>query len=65
MRKKIAAGNWKMNTTLDEGLKLASEVVHLAKDESLSETTIIIAVLCRAVPCCAAVLCCCDVCCGV
>ena len=44
MRKKIAAGNWKMNTTLDEGLKLASEVVHMAKDESLSETTIIMSV---------------------
>jgi triosephosphate isomerase (TIM) len=44
MRKKIAAGNWKMNTTLDEGLKLASEVVHMAKDESLSDTTIIISV---------------------
>ena len=44
MRKKIAAGNWKMNTTLDEGLKLASKVVHMAKDESLSETTIILSV---------------------
>jgi len=44
MRKKIAAGNWKMNTTLNEGLKLASEVVHMAKDESLSETTIIMSV---------------------
>lgn len=27
MRKKIVAGNWKMNTTLDEGRKLAQEIV--------------------------------------
>lgn len=26
MRKNIVAGNWKMNTTLDEGIKLANEV---------------------------------------
>ena len=26
MRKNIVAGNWKMNTTLPEGLKLADEV---------------------------------------
>ena len=44
MRKKITAGNWKMNTTPDEGLKLASQVVHLAQDESISDTTIIMSV---------------------
>ena len=26
MRKNIVAGNWKMNTTLEEGVKLAKEV---------------------------------------
>ncbi|MDE7145107.1 MAG: triose-phosphate isomerase, partial [Duncaniella sp.] len=26
MRKNIVAGNWKMNTTLPEGVKLAEEV---------------------------------------
>ena len=26
MRKKIVAGNWKMNTTLQEGLQLAEDV---------------------------------------
>lgn len=34
MRKKIVAGNWKMNKTLDEGLKLASEIVNMVEDES-------------------------------
>jgi len=33
MRKKIVAGNWKMNKTIDEGLALASEVVSIMKDE--------------------------------
>ena len=44
MRKKIVAGNWKMNTTPEEGLKLASQVIHMAQDESLSDTTIIMSV---------------------
>lgn len=43
MRKKIVAGNWKMNKTLDEGLTLASEVVNIVKDEVTDEVT---AVLC-------------------
>lgn len=30
MRKKIVAGNWKMNTTVEEGVKLAKEVEALA-----------------------------------
>ena len=30
MRQKIVAGNWKMNTTLQEGIKLAQEVESLA-----------------------------------
>jgi len=33
MRKKIVAGNWKMNKTLDEAKALLSEVVNMIKDE--------------------------------
>ena len=33
MRKKIAAGNWKMNKTFEEGRILLSEVVNMVKDE--------------------------------
>lgn len=33
MRKKYAAGNWKMNKTFDEGQILLSEVVNMVKDE--------------------------------
>lgn len=33
MRKKIIAGNWKMNKNLEEGLALASEVSNMVKDE--------------------------------
>jgi triosephosphate isomerase len=43
MRKKIVAGNWKMNKTLDEGLALASEVIGMVKDEVKSDAQ---AVLC-------------------
>jgi len=43
MRKKIVAGNWKMNKSLEEGLALASEVVNIVKDEVTDEVT---AVLC-------------------
>jgi triosephosphate isomerase len=43
MRKKIAAGNWKMNKTLDEGLTLASEIVNMANDEVSSKVTVIVA----------------------
>ena len=43
MRKKIVAGNWKMNKSLDEGLALASEVVNMVKDEVTDDVT---AVLC-------------------
>jgi triosephosphate isomerase len=34
MRKKIVAGNWKMNTTLAEGQALASEIIHMVEDET-------------------------------
>lgn len=33
MRKKIIAGNWKMNKNLEEGLALASEVSNMVNDE--------------------------------
>ena len=32
MRKNIVAGNWKMNTTLPEGVKLAEEVDNALND---------------------------------
>lgn len=32
MRKNIVAGNWKMNTTLDEGVELANEINELLRD---------------------------------
>ncbi len=43
MRKKIVAGNWKMNKTMDEAMILASEVVHMVKDEVNSDVQVIIA----------------------
>src|SRR6218665_3553894 len=33
MRKKIVAGNWKMNLDYNEGLSLFSEVINIVKDE--------------------------------
>ena len=33
MRKNIVAGNWKMNTTLQDGQALISEIVHMVQDE--------------------------------
>ncbi len=42
MRKKIVAGNWKMNTTLEEGLKLASEIVNMVQDENTSDVNVIL-----------------------
>jgi triosephosphate isomerase (TIM) len=42
MRKKIVAGNWKMNTNLDEALKLTSEVVNMVKDEIRSEVQLLL-----------------------
>ena len=42
MRKKIVAGNWKMNNTIDEGLKLASEVVNMVKDELKQEVSVVL-----------------------
>jgi len=37
MRKKIVAGNWKMNLTLHEGLKLSDEIAAFAKSNPLKQ----------------------------
>jgi triosephosphate isomerase len=42
MRKKIVAGNWKMNGTLEEGQKLTSEIVNMVKDEVKDDVTIVL-----------------------
>lgn len=42
MRKKIVAGNWKMNKDLNEGVKLASEVVNMAKGEVNTNITLVL-----------------------
>jgi triosephosphate isomerase len=47
MRKKIVAGNWKMNMTREEGQALISEIVNMAKDEVNSN---VIMVLCTPFP---------------
>lgn len=42
MRKKIVAGNWKLNNTMDEGLKLTSEIVNMINDEVRDDITIVL-----------------------
>ncbi|MES2389009.1 MAG: triose-phosphate isomerase [Bacteroidota bacterium] len=42
MRKKIVAGNWKMNTTPEKGLELASEVINMIADEVQSDTVVVL-----------------------
>ncbi|WMJ72443.1 triose-phosphate isomerase [Cytophagaceae bacterium ABcell3] len=42
MRKKIVAGNWKMNKSLEEGLKLTSELVNMVNDEVKNDAHIVI-----------------------
>jgi triosephosphate isomerase len=42
MRKKIVAGNWKMNKVLDEAVALTSELVNMAKDEVRNDAKIIL-----------------------
>ncbi len=37
MRKKIVAGNWKMNLKLEEGLKLSSEIIEFVKNNPLEK----------------------------
>ncbi len=42
MRKKIVAGNWKMNKTLQEGIELAKEVNAKVKGLNASQVKVII-----------------------
>ncbi|MEM6736463.1 MAG: triose-phosphate isomerase [Bacteroidota bacterium] len=42
MRKKIVAGNWKMNCTIPDGKKLVSEVVNMVEDEVNNETEVVL-----------------------
>ncbi|RRB03673.1 triose-phosphate isomerase [Larkinella rosea] len=42
MRKKIVAGNWKMNKTLDEAVALVSEVVNMIKDEVTGDVQVVL-----------------------
>jgi len=42
MRKKIVAGNWKMNKTLEEGISLTSEIINMVKDEVIDDVTAIL-----------------------
>lgn len=43
MRRKIVAGNWKMNKTLDDALDLVQDLTEMLTDEILGETDVIIA----------------------
>jgi triosephosphate isomerase len=42
MRKKIVAGNWKMNMNYEEGLSLFSEITHMASDELHGDQQVIV-----------------------
>ena len=42
MRKKIVAGNWKMNKTLEEGKTLVSEVVNMVADEVNDDVVVVL-----------------------
>src|SRR5437867_1262992 len=42
MRKKIVAGNWKMNNTLLDGMKLICEIDNMVKDEVRGDVKIVI-----------------------
>ena len=42
MRKKIVAGNWKMNKTYEEALSLVSEIDNMVKDEVSGDVTVIV-----------------------
>ena len=43
MREKVVAGNWKMNTTLDEGKQLASEINELVNEKAAGDVRVIVA----------------------
>ncbi|WP_316767809.1 triose-phosphate isomerase [Pedobacter frigiditerrae] len=42
MRKKIVAGNWKMNLEYSEGISLFSEIVNMVRDEKKGDQTVVI-----------------------
>lgn len=42
MRRKIVAGNWKMNKTLDDALALASELIGMVNDEVRGDVRVIL-----------------------
>lgn len=42
MRKKIVAGNWKMNMDYNEGLSLFSEVINMVKDEATGSQQVVV-----------------------
>jgi triosephosphate isomerase len=42
MRKKIVAGNWKMNKTVEEALILTSEVVNMVRDEVRGDVEVVL-----------------------
>jgi triosephosphate isomerase len=42
MRKKIVAGNWKMNNTFEEAQALASEVVNMVQDEVNNQAQVVL-----------------------
>ncbi|TSD67186.1 triose-phosphate isomerase [Inquilinus sp. KBS0705] len=42
MRKKIVAGNWKMNLDYQEGLTLFSEVINMVKDEATGNQQVVV-----------------------
>jgi triosephosphate isomerase len=42
MRKKIVAGNWKMNLDFNEGVSLFSEIVNMIRDEKQGDQTVVI-----------------------
>lgn len=42
MRKRIVAGNWKMNKTLTEALSLTSEVVNMIRDEVRGDVEVVL-----------------------
>lgn len=44
MRKKIVAGNWKMNKNFEDGLKLATEVVNIADAEVPADVQLVVCV---------------------
>ncbi|MBK1441935.1 triose-phosphate isomerase [Parapedobacter sp. ISTM3] len=42
MRKKIVAGNWKMNLDFQQGISLFSEIVNMAKDEVVGQQQVVV-----------------------